>query len=149
MIGRGSRLEAARLLGAAAALAFVPGSALAQSSPPPQPADPAELDPNAPLDPMPDLGVAWPELSPSETTPAPAAAPTKGKIASAKSAGDIRYTVQVDGLAAIGDAEALLADFRKQSALQAEHKDPANAAQIGRRAGADADLLAQLLRAQG
>jgi translocation and assembly module TamA len=150
MIGRGSGLGAARLLGAAAALAFVPGSALAQNTPPPpQPADPAELDPNAPLDPMPDLGVAWPTLGPAETTPAPAAASTKGNTASTKSAGDIRYTVEVEGLGAIGDAEGLLAEFRKQSALQAEHKDPANAAQIGRRAGADADLLAQLLRAQG
>ena len=47
------------------------------------------------------------------------------------------------------DLDVLLADFRKQSALEEERKDPANAAQIGRRAGADAELLAQLLRSQG
>src|SRR5438477_6160265 len=40
-------------------------------------------------------------------------------------------------------------DFRNQSALEAERKNPANAAQIGRRAGTDADLLTQLLRSQG
>jgi len=61
----------------------------------------------------------------------------------------MRYTVEVQGLAAVGNAEELLGDFRAQSALQAERKDPANAAQIGRRASADADLLTQLLRAQG
>src|SRR6185312_15775459 len=39
--------------------------------------------------------------------------------------------------------------FRQQSTLEAERKKPANAAQIGRRANADADLLTELLRSQG
>ena len=30
------------------------------------PADPTELDPSAPLDPMPDLGVDWPDLNQPE-----------------------------------------------------------------------------------
>jgi translocation and assembly module TamA len=64
-------------------------------------------------------------------------------------AGNIRYTVEVAGIATIGDAENLLHSFRQQSALEAERKKPANAAQIGRRASADADLLEQLLRSQG
>ena len=153
MSGRGSRLGAARLLCAAAAVALVPGAASAQAAPPPPPTDPAELDPNAPLDAMPDLGVAWPELKASDTAPPPQAAPAtpkrEAKGRKADVSGDIRYTVQVEGLAAIGDAEDLLHDFRQQSALQAEHKDPANAAQIGRRASADAELLTELLRAQG
>ena len=158
MIGRGSRLGAARLLAAAATIAFVPVAAPAQTLPsqpipPQQPADPAELDPSAPLDAMPDLGVAWPELNPGDTAPPPVAAPTSPKRQAKRGqpteSGDIRYTAQVEGLAAIGDAEDLLHAFREQSALQAEHKDPANAAQIGRRAGADADLLTELLRAQG
>ena len=63
--------------------------------------------------------------------------------------GTTRYTVEVQGLSSIGDAEGLLQTFRKQSALEAERKKPANAAQIGRRATADADLLTQLLRSQG
>jgi len=158
MIGRGSRLGAARLLAAAATIAFVPVAAPAQTLPsqpipPQQPADPAELDPSAPLDAMPDLGVAWPELNPGDTAPPPVAAPASPKRQAKRGqpteSGDIRYTAQVEGLAAIGDAEDLLHAFREQSALQAEHKDPANAAQIGRRAGADADLLTELLRAQG
>ncbi len=60
-----------------------------------------------------------------------------------------RYTLTIDGLEAIGDAEDLLTAFRQQSALEADRKDPANAAQIDRRSRADADLLEQLLRSQG
>jgi translocation and assembly module TamA len=120
---------------------------------PPTPAPPpdaAELDPSAPLDPIPGLGIAWPELDARETAPPPAAAPTKRKgHAVAVTVGDIRYTVQVEGLGSVGDSEELLRAFRQQSALEAERKDPANAAQIGRRANADADLLTQLLRADG
>ena len=120
---------------------------------PPTPAPPpdaAELDPNAPLDPMPGLGIAWPELDARETAPPPAAPTTKRKgHAVALTVGDIRYTVQVEGLGSVGDSEELLRAFRQQSALEAERKDPANAAQIGRRANADADLLTQLLRADG
>src|SRR5881394_485030 len=159
MSGRGSRVGAARLLCAAAAAAFAL-PAQAQTAAPPAPTspvqDPAELDPSAPLDPLPDLGVAWPELNAKETAaPPPAANPavgTKKKEATtavADAAGNIRYIVAVEGLASVGAAEELLHSFRQQSALEAERNKPANAAQIGRRASADADLLAELLRSQG
>jgi translocation and assembly module TamA len=152
MSGRGSRRRAARLLCAVAAAALAPAAALAQTVPQPPP-DPAELDPSAPLDPMPELGVDWPDLKADEPWAAPQAPPSSPEARQATRpagvTGDIRYTVQVEGLAPIGNAEELLRDFRKQSALQAEHKDAANAAQIGRRASADADLLSELLRAQG
>jgi translocation and assembly module TamA len=153
MSGWGFRVTGPRWWCAAAVTALLPGPLLAQAVPPPAPTppDPAELDPNVPLAPLPDLGIAWPELNAKDTAPPPAApaATSRGKRAVAVAAGDMRYAVQVEGLAAIGNAEELLRDFRAQSALQAERKDPANAAQIGRRASADADLLAQLLRAQG
>ncbi len=167
MSGRGSRVGAARLLCAvgAVALASIAAQAQGQTSPPSPPAqqpqqDPAELDPSAPLAPLPDLGVGWPELNPKEATPAAAApsTPTASSRAVAKSqasapttdsAGNIRYTVEVEGIASVGSAEDLRRTFRQQSALEAERKRPANAAQIGRRASADADLLAQLLRSQG
>jgi translocation and assembly module TamA len=152
-------LGAARLLCAAGSAALFAASASAQTAPPPpqqpspQPADPAELDPNAPLAPMPDLGVEWPELDATEsvtpTEPATIAAPRPAAKGTSEASGDIHYSVEVDGLAAAGDPEGLLAAFRKQSTLEAEHKDPANAAQIGRRASADADLLAELLRSRG
>src|SRR5437868_7307661 len=142
MSGWGSMGRAARLLCAAATLPLA-STAAAQTVPPPQPPDAAELDPSAPLDPMPDLGVAWPDLNAKDTTaPAP-------KKASAESAGELRYTWMLEGLSSIGNAEDLLKAFEQQSALEANRKKPANAAQIGRRSRADADLLAELLRSQG
>lgn len=156
MRGWGSRLCAARLLSAAAATSLVAATAHAQSAPrtsnPPPPPDAADLDPNAPLAPMPDLGIPWPELNAKDTAlaaePTTATTPrSKTSHAIASGVGDIRYTVSLEGLP--GDVEELTRQFRAQSALEAERKDPANAAQIGRRAEADADLLTQLLRSQG
>jgi len=142
---------AARLLCAAALSAFA-SSVRAQtvvpvSQPPP---DAAELDPNAPLDPMPGLGVAWPDLNARDTTEtAPGTATEASPAAPEETAGEVRYTVIVEGLGALGDSVDLLSQFRKQSALEAERKEAANAAQIGRRSRADADLLAELLRSRG
>ena len=143
-------MTSARWWCAAATAALFPGPLLAQAVPAPVavPPDPAELDPNAPLAPLPDLGVAWPGLDAKDTAP-PSAPATTAQQRRVPIAGDLRYTLEVEGLASVSNAEELLRAFRQQSALQAEHKDPANAAQIGRRAGADADLLTQLLRAEG
>ncbi len=154
MSGRYFKVIRARWWCTAAASALIPASLVAQATPAPAPApsppNAAELDPNAPLAPLPDLGVPWPDLDAKETLaqPAPAASQRKGRTP-APVAGDIRYTVQVEGLGPVSDSDALQRAFRQQSALEAERKDPANAAQIGRRAGADADLLAQLLRSEG
>lgn len=150
MSGRGSRRRAARLLCAAAAAALLCPAALAQT-PPADTTDPAELDPNAPLEPMPDLGVDWPDLNVPDAT-APAAVTETPAATTAvldDESSEIRYTVAVEGLSAIGNAEELLEAFRKQSTLHEDRKNPANAAQIGRRSRADAELLAELLRSQG
>jgi translocation and assembly module TamA len=151
MQGRGSGRLAARLLCAAASASLASAAALAQNVPP-QASDPAELDPNAPLAPLPDVGVEWPDLNAPEAAPnapsIPKAAPSPA-LANAKGTGDLRYTVVVEGLGAIANSADLLTAFKRQSALEADRKDPANAAQIGRRSRADADLLAQLLRSQG
>jgi translocation and assembly module TamA len=64
-------------------------------------------------------------------------------------ASERKYVLAVEGLGAVGNAEALLEAFRDESALEAERKNPANAAQIDRRSRADADLLAELLKSQG
>jgi translocation and assembly module TamA len=156
MSGWGSRAGRARLLCAAGLLASVPGAAWCQSAPlppPTQPTQPSELDPNAPLAPLPELGVEWPQLNVRDTAPPPLPAPKPGQKpsarANAETAGEIRYTVAVEGLSSVVDADDLVASFRQQSTLEAERKDPANAAQIARRAAADADLLIQLLRSQG
>jgi translocation and assembly module TamA len=140
-----------------AAFATVQAHAQAASGspvqPPPPPPDAAELDPSAPLDPMPDLGLPWPDLKASDVTipPPVTTVPSTKKPARivADGTGNIRYTIEVEGLGPIGNGADLLHEFRKQSALEAERKDAANAAQIGRRASADADLLTQLLRSQG
>jgi translocation and assembly module TamA len=158
MSGWVSGVRAVRLLCAAAAVCCAPSALLAQPAPqapqpsPTQQPDAAELDPDAPLAPLPDLGVAWPEFNPRDLAapPPPSVLPQKrSRRAIAEGVGDIRYTVQLEGLGGLGDAEELARSFRQQSALEAERKHPANAAQIGRRANADADLLTQLLRAQG
>ncbi|HYX47985.1 MAG TPA: BamA/TamA family outer membrane protein [Sphingomicrobium sp.] len=156
MSGRGSRVGAAQLLCAAGYAALFAVPAWGQSTPPqPQqpPATEPELDPNAPLAPLPDLGVDWPQLDAKETAPAPEAAPAPGTKAPAaqvtEATGALRYSLDVEGLGTLGNSVDLLKAFRQQSTLEANRKDPANAAQIGRRASADADLLTQLLRSDG
>ena len=100
---------------------------------------------------MPDLGVEWPDLNAKDAEPPPSTTqtPNAPTQAIAEPAGNRRYTVQVDGLAAIGTSEDLLKAFHQQSALEANHKKPTNAAQLERRSRADAELLEELLRSQG
>src|SRR5205814_7055512 len=133
--------RAAWLLCAAATLPLA-SAVLAQAAAQPQtqPADAAELDPSAPLAPLPDLGVDWPDLNAKDVTaPGPA---TASPATTGENGSQISYTWTLEGLSGIGNAEDLLKAFRQQSALAAESKKPANAAQIGRRSRADADLLA-------
>ena len=151
MSGWGSGRRSARLLCAAAALPLAPTPAPAQTAPAP-PLDAAELDPSAPLAPMPDLGVEWPDLDAGDQTVAPAAEtpePQAPAVIADEQASERKYVLAVEGLGAVGNAEALLEAFRDESALEAERKNPANAAQIDRRSRADADLLAELLKSQG
>jgi translocation and assembly module TamA len=132
------------------------GLALAMPARAQQPApDPSELDPNAPLDPMPDLGVEWPDMNQPDPMPEPelegtaeAALADQG-INIEDAAEARRYAYRIDGLASVADAERLLASFEKQSALRKDEGDPANAAQIDRRARADAELLTSLLQSEG
>jgi translocation and assembly module TamA len=137
--GRGSAAALAALF-----LCACPGALLAQ---PPAPADPLDLpplDPSAPLDPLPDLGIDWPNME-AGNDDAIAEAPDAGI---ADSAAERRYTVRIEGLDADTEA-ALKAQFDPLSTLEQNRREPANAAQIDRRAREDADLLAELLRARG
>ena len=136
--------------GVAAALAALllfacPGALLAQEQPTPEdPLDQPPLDPSAPLDPLPDLGVDWPDMD--QGTDAPIADVPSSAIAD--SAAERAYSVRIEGLDP--DTQAAVAlQFDPLSALARSRKDPANAAQIDRRAREDADLLAELLRARG
>jgi translocation and assembly module TamA len=135
---------AARLL-CAAASAAIADAAGAQAVPPPQP-EPVELDPNSPLAPMPEIGVDWPDLEVREAVPA---TPEPNAPAPATTNGNIRYAFAIEGIGTLPDATELMAAFTAQSALEADRKRTANAAQIVRRSRDDADLLAELLRSQG
>jgi translocation and assembly module TamA len=140
------------LLAAAACGLALPAPARAQQAP----TGPAELDPSAPLDPMPDLGVEWPDMDKPDPVPEPEpgqAADTSAVDSSSEaiedSAAARRYAYRIVGLDAVADVEPLLERFEEQSALANDDDDPANAAQIDRRAREDAALLTTLLQSQG
>ena len=118
-----------------------------------QTAGSAELDPAAPLDPMPDIGVEWPNMNAPDATVPPAppvdgaeASPTPAAIDAAE---ERRYSVVIEGLLGIEDGEVLGKAFEEQSALRQGRGKAANAAQIDRRSRADVDLLEELLRSRG
>ena len=158
-IGACSRRNAAQLLCATALALAMTAPALAQSAPP---SDPAELNPSAPLAPLPDLGVDWPDpgsIDQSVLDPAPVgaasepraipAAPSVSENQPADAAAELHYSTVLEGLEAIGSTAELIAAFNQQSALHKNRNEAVNAAQIDRRSRADADLLAELLRSQG
>src|SRR5687768_6677159 len=133
---------------AAIALILFSSAALAQdepASPPPDPMDEVNqpLDPSAPLEPWPDLGVEWPDMEARDSIIPDVPTTDAGDAAAART-----YSYRIDGLGDV-DTIALLTQFRALSALEEYRGDPANAAQIDRRARADADLLAELMRAYG
>src|SRR5688572_14834143 len=150
---RGEAREAARLLCAAACGLALAAPGLAQPAPT---SGPAELDPSAPLDPMPDLGVEWPDPGAADE---PLAVPLPEEIAAEEpvvepavtdqAGAELRYAIAFEGLEPIGPTEELIASFEEQSVLHKDRDDAANAAQIDRRSRADAELLAELLRSQG
>lgn len=105
------------------------------------PATPMSLDPNSPLAAMPDIGVGWPDLA---ATPDDPAATTATTDANAES----RYAWRIDGIDGL-DSNLLQQRFAALSTLDANDHQPANAAQLDRRAREDADLLNSLLRAEG
>src|SRR4051794_8763641 len=113
MSGRGFKVMRASRWCAAGASALLPASLLAQAAPTPAapPAsEPIQPDPNAPLDPMPDLGVAWPELNAKGTArPEAVPMPPRGKRGEATtSAGAMRYTLEVQGLSSVANGADLL-----------------------------------------
>ncbi|NUT01413.1 MAG: BamA/TamA family outer membrane protein [Sphingomonas sp.] len=140
---RGKKRVVVRLSCAAAALAvpFAPAVAQAQGS--------AELDPTAPLDPMPDLGVEWPEMKIPEPAVPEQGAETS-PIPQPIDAAELRkYTLLLEGIQGVDDEPALVKAFDAQSALREGRGDAVNAAQIDRRSRADAELLEELLRSRG
>lgn len=142
MRARGRARVAARLLCAAAAGALCTAAAA-------QPAGSAQVEPSAPLDPLPGLGVDWPDMDADPAQGPLADTPEAERAPVADPAAERRYAIAIEGMEDVGPADQLKEAFETRSALQEGDDDPANAAQIERRAAADAELLAELLRSQG
>ena len=120
-----------------AALLALAGTAAPVRAQPVPPVASAAIDPDAPLDPMPEIAVAWPTL-PTATAGA----------ARREATAATRYTTELAGLDTVA-APDLLNRFRQDSALRAGKGKAAAAGQIDRRAEQDGDLLVQLLRSRG
>ena len=154
---RSGRGTAYRWLAGCAGLALGAAPLCAQVTPPSS--DPTELDPSAPLDPMPDLGVDWPDMNAPDPAPPPeveGVAPEDAAEATADAAERVEdaaaarsYRWSIIGIDSLAESDAIRDGFEERSALDKDRKDEANAAQVDRRARADAELLAELLRSQG
>ena len=134
----------AGLTGAGIMLLFQPVVAHGQdasAAAAPVPAQSQTLDPTSPLDDMPDLGVAWPDLSQGE--PSAAAEQQEQVVAT-----ETRYTYRIEGLDKV-EADTIRTRFDALSALAQHKSDPASPAQLDRRARQDSDLLKELMRAAG
>ncbi|TPG18610.1 outer membrane protein assembly factor [Sphingomonas koreensis] len=137
-VGRGGAATAA------AVGLLLAASARAQTvTPAPQPGvPPGQLDPDSPMDALPGIGVDWPDLA---TAPG---AQDAAQTERTEIAADIRYSYAVKGLEDARN-DLLRQRFTDLSTLKAHEGDPANAAQLDRRAREDSDLLTTLLKAQG
>ncbi|EQB06291.1 autotransporter assembly complex protein TamA [Sphingobium baderi] len=144
-------------------LLVAPCAVHAQSAPPP-------VQEEAPaLDPMPDIGIDWPDMGQPDTVePLPAdpradaAVPEGDAMVEAPEAEDAaeqnpvftdageerRYKVSLSGLDGIAD-EQFDMRFKELSTLSQGERRRANLAQINRRVKEDGELLDQLLRAKG
>lgn len=138
----GSRSLRFTILSASAMLSVVPARAQQPAAVPmvPAPALPGEgLDPETPLAPLPDFGVAWPDLTvrdPLEAEPSTAAPRDQSP----------RYAVV---LAGVDDLPKVRERFASLSVLRQNEGKPANAAQIDKRAHDDAELLDTIMRSEG
>lgn len=134
------------LAAAGCTVALAPVGVRAQQAP----ADPQtqgdgepSLDPASPLSPMPDIGVDWPDLAAD-----PADASAAGDQGVDLATVERRYGYRVAGIDDVGGT-LFRQRFEELSTLRANQDQPANAAQIDRRAREDAALLNDLLRNEG
>ena len=126
------------VLGALAGSITAAAGAAAQELPASDLPSAEQIDPAAPLAPLPDLGLDWPDLS----------AATAGPATQATVAAETRYDWRIDGIDGIGSA-LLHQRFRELSVLVQNDGREANPAQLDRRAREDAELLVTLLRGEG
>lgn len=124
------------------------------------------LDPQSPMDPMPGLGVDWPDMerpdsvSPleemEEATAEPDEKGAEGKTVAADVepapavdyTSEIKYRVVLRGVDEIAD-DQFRERFNDLSVLRQGEGDESNVAQINRRSKEDIELLQRILRAKG
>lgn len=111
-------------------------------APTPAPAPGDELDPTSPMAALPGIGVDWPDLATAS------AGVDEASAERAQLAPESRYSYTLNGLDGVG-SPLLRERFDAASTLREGRGEPANAAQIDRRAREDAALLQTLLRAEG
>ncbi|WP_257538527.1 autotransporter assembly complex family protein [Sphingobium sp. CFD-1] len=154
--------HAARLVLAPLLLA-APWAVHAQTAPAPA------QDEAQPLDPMPDIGIDWPDMGqPDKVEPLPADPHAEAADADSESMAEApvveepveqnpvftdageerRYSVKLNGVEGIADEQFNLR-FKELSTLSQGERRRANLAQINRRLKEDRELLDQLLRAKG
>ncbi len=114
--------------------------ARAQTLPP----EPQGIDPSSPMAPLPELGVAWPDLGTPDIVEGVAEEPV---ASSEVMEGERRYSVTLSGIEGLPDIVGQR--FDALSALKKSDDKPANAAQINRRAKDDVETLRVILRAAG
>jgi len=154
-MGRVRRLAAVQWFVGCAGVALASMPLHAQTAP----TNPTELDPSAPLDPMPDLGVDWPDMNQPDPEPPPevqAVEPETAAEATEEAAERVEdvaatrnYRWTISGLEGLAEVAEIRSGFNERSVLEGDRNKEANAAQIDRRARADAELLAELLRSRG
>ena len=149
---RGHR--AGRIAAAAAGMGLaLSQGALAQQSTPQPPVPPgAEIDPAAPMEAMPEIGVDWPDLGRPDAPVEPVVAADAEPAEPVQVEDDgtaRRYRVTLAGLDGVEAADTIRREFDRQSALGEGRRETVNAAQVERRSRADSELLTELLRAQG
>ena len=97
------------------------------------------LDPSAPLAPMPDLGVDWPEIADDGQVDTN----TANRVPALRV---LPYSVRLSGLSALPVALEVREAFDAASVLKQDDERRANPAQLELRSQADAELLRELLR---
>jgi translocation and assembly module TamA len=118
--------------------------------------DGVALDPDSPLDALPDIGIDWPDLAAPDPVPdtppeAVAAPTTEASTQTVDGAIERSYRYVIEGLDGLAEADRgrLRDQFEALSTLEAGEDDEANVAQIDRRAREDEVTLRSLMRAYG
>lgn len=122
-----------------------------------------QLDPQTPMDPMPGLGVDWPDMDKPDGAPLEGDADVEGGGEGSKEQPDVveeettppvdytaelQYRVVLKGLDEVGN-DQFQKRFDDLSVLREGEGDKSNIAQINRRAKEDIELLQRILRAKG